>query len=456
MSKPKFSETASSESVSILFEIKFFFTSVRTTIFLLFAIAVGAIFGTVIPQGESLDRIAIFGNPFLFRLAVIMDLNNVFRSWWFVTLLSLLTLNIFGCLFQRIPLLLKEYQGNNTKMSFLFSFSSSLGAAELSDQLLNFGRAVMGSRAKVTESSGMIKYKWIRQKFHLLGFPFIHVGIIVILLGGLIGSLWGFKGHTLISEGETSHKFTLVPSEETQNLPFSITVDNFTLLKYPTGEPKEFRSDIRLSKDGKDIKTGSIRVNHPLTYEGISLFQADYRVIGVRSVKLSFKSRDGEPEEKIVDPHRQIEVPGSQTKLKIMSLNPGTIAKGSGIQVNVVGESQEPKSLSIYEKDTKPLDVDGTEIRFLGFTPLYATGLQIGYDPGVLVVWLGCSLLVLGFILTLFTNLQRLTVEIKPSKGATGVVVSGRSRKLRREFRERVEQELARLTDLKPKDRHNL
>jgi cytochrome c biogenesis protein len=456
MSKPKFSETASSESVSILFEIKFFFTSVRTTIFLLFAIAIGAIFGTVIPQGESLDRIAIFGNPFLFRLAVIMDLNNVFRSWWFVTLLSLLTLNIFGCLFQRIPLLLKEYRGDNTKMSFLFHFSSSLGAAELTDQLLNFGRAVMGSSAQVTESSGMIKYKWNRQKVHLLGFPFIHVGIIVILLGGLIGSLWGFKGHTLISEGESSHKFTLVPSEETRNLPFSITVDNFTLLKYPTGEPREFRSDIRLSKDGKDIKTGSIRVNHPLTYEGISLFQADYRVLGVKSVKLSFKSRDGELEERIVDPHRQIEVPGSQTKLKIMSLNPGTIAKGPGIQVNVIRESQEPEPLSIYEKDAKPLDVDGTEIRFLGFTPLYATGLQIGYDPGVLVVWLGCSLLVLGFILTLFTNLQRLSVEIKSSKGATGVVVSGRSRKLRREFRERVEQELAKLADLKPQDRYNL
>ena len=59
MKKPKSPETGLSESVSILFEVKGFFTSVRTTLFLLFSVAVGAILGTIIPQGESLDRIAI-------------------------------------------------------------------------------------------------------------------------------------------------------------------------------------------------------------------------------------------------------------------------------------------------------------------------------------------------------------------------------------------------------------
>ena len=455
MSKPKSSETGSSESVSILFEIKFFFTSVRTTIFLLFAIAIGAILGTVIPQGESLDRIAIFGNPFLFRLAVIIDLNNVFRSWWFVSLLSLLTLNIFGCLFQRIPLLLKEYHSENTKMSFLLRFSSPLGTSELKDQLLNFGRSIMGSSAEIAESSGTVTCKWNKQKIHLLGFPLIHVGIIVILLGGLLGGLWGYKGHALIREGDTSDKFTLIPTQETQTLPFSITVDDFTLLKYPTGEPKEFRSDVRLSQNGKDIQSGSIRVNHPLTYEGISLFQADYRVIGVKTVKLSFKLSDGALEEKSVDPRKQIDIPGSQSKPKIRSLDPGTVANGPGIQVSVVGQTREPESSSMYEKDTRPMAVDGTEIRFIGFTPMYATGLQIGYDPGVYVVWLGCSLLVLGFILTLFTNLQRLLIEIKAHEGTSIVVVSGRSRKLRREFRDSIERGLARLAELKRQNHHN-
>ena len=64
MKKSKPSRRWFSESVSILFEIKAFFTTVRTTVFLLFAIACGAILGTIIPQGETLDRIAISGNAF--------------------------------------------------------------------------------------------------------------------------------------------------------------------------------------------------------------------------------------------------------------------------------------------------------------------------------------------------------------------------------------------------------
>ncbi|MFH0960949.1 MAG: cytochrome c biogenesis protein ResB, partial [Pseudomonadota bacterium] len=390
-----------------------------------------------------------------FRLSVIMDLNNIFRRWWFVALLSLLTLKIFGCLFQRVPLLLREYRDENTKMSFLLRFSSSLETGELKDRLLKLGHAIMGSSATITESSGKLTCIWNKQKIHLLGFPLIHVGIIVILLGGLIGGVWGYKGHTLIKEGDSTDKFTLTPTQETRTLPFSITVDNFTLLKYPTGEPKEFRSDVKLSKDGKDIQAGAIRVNHPLTHNGISLFQADYRILGVKNLKLSFKLNDGTLEEKIVDPRQQIVIPKSGATLKVRSLDPGTIGKGSGIQVSLIGRIQEPESLSIYEKDAKPLDVEGTEIRFLGFTPLYATGLQIGYDPGVHVVWLGCSLLVLGFVLTLFTNLQRLSIEIRPSEGATGVLVSGRSRKLRREYRDRIEQELTKLNELKPQHRHN-
>jgi cytochrome c biogenesis protein len=172
-------------------------------------------------------------------------------------------------------------------------------------------------------------------------------------------------------------------------------------------------------------------------------------------VKLSFKLSDGALEEKSVDPRQQIDIPGSQSKLKIRSLDPGTVAKGPGIQVSVVGQTREPESSSMYEKDTRPMAVDGTEIRFIGFTPMYATGLQIGYDPGVYVVWLGCSLLVLGFILTLFTNLQRLLIEIKAHEGTSIVVVSGRSRKLRREFRESIELGLARLAELKRQNHHN-
>jgi cytochrome c biogenesis protein len=178
------------------------------------------------------------------------------------------------------------------------------------------------------------------------------------------------------------------------------------------------------------------------------LFQSDYRVIGVKNIKLSFKTKDGASSEKVFNPRQDIDIPGTDVKLKTRSLDPGTMAQGTGIQANILGKTDKPELISIYQKDKNPLDVDGVEIRFLGFTPLYATGLQIGYDPGVRIVWLGCSMLVFGFILTLFTNLQKLSIELSSSKTGTDVTISGRSRKLRKEFRQKVEGEFLGISDL--------
>ena len=449
MKKSKTMETGSSESVSILFQIKAFFTSVRTTVFLLFTIALGAILGTVVPQGEPLEHIAMSGNTFLYRLALILDINNIFRSWWFTTLLGLLTLNILGCLFQRVPAIWQDLRGRNPKTAFKLHFRSSLTIAQLKDRLVPVGQEIMRAAPVISETRDTQHYSWVKGRIYLIGFPLIHIGIIVILLGSVIGAFWGYKGHMMIAEGDSSNKFALIPSGETRTLPFTITVDGFKLVKYPTGEPKEFRSNVRLTQDGKDMLTGSILVNHPLTYEGISLFQADYKVLGVKDVKLSFKTKEGEDLVKVADPRHDIDIPGTDVKLKTLSLDPGTIAQGPGIQVSIPGKSDKQQLVSIYQKDKKPLNIDSVEIRFLGFTPLYATGLQIGYDPGVRIVWLGCTMLVLGFILTLFTNLQKLSIELDGSSKGTDVAISGRSRKLRKEFRQKVEGALAGITELR-------
>ncbi len=84
-------------------DITAFFTSVRTTITLLFLLAAGSIVGTIIPQSASPDQITGISSPIYFRLVVILDLHNVYRSWWFVALLILLSLNLLGCLLRRLP-----------------------------------------------------------------------------------------------------------------------------------------------------------------------------------------------------------------------------------------------------------------------------------------------------------------------------------------------------------------
>jgi cytochrome c biogenesis protein len=80
----------------------------RLAIVLLLAIALFSIVGTVIEQGQSLafyqtnypEDPALFG--FLsWRVILIVGLNEVYRSWWFLSLLILFGASLTACTFTR-------------------------------------------------------------------------------------------------------------------------------------------------------------------------------------------------------------------------------------------------------------------------------------------------------------------------------------------------------------------
>ena len=79
-----------------------FFASVRLTIVLLLTLAATSIIGTLIPQNE--DPAAYFKafGQFFYRLFNILGLYDMYHSWWFQTLLILLTTNIVICSLDRL------------------------------------------------------------------------------------------------------------------------------------------------------------------------------------------------------------------------------------------------------------------------------------------------------------------------------------------------------------------
>lgn len=442
MKESRPSEAVSKNTASLSSTIVKFFTSVRTTITLLFLLALCAIIGTIIPQGELSHTHGMAGQTFSNRLVLILDLNNVYRSWWFTSLLGLLAFNILGCLLKRLPLIISEWKGTKKKFSFSVKFMDSRSPENLKKLLISPIRNMFKGDPTIVDRAGSLTLSWERNRIYLWGFPLIHVAIIIILIGGLIGVFWGFRGHVQIRVGDKSSNFGLLSTGEIRELPFTIMVDGFTLTKYPTGEPKEFRSDVRLvASDGHELK-GSILVNHPLTFKGISLYQSDYRLIGLSKVNLTVKNEAGATETFSVSPMEPISIKEPATQIRVRGFDPGASQRGAGIEISVTDKDQKQTTLRLYEKDIEPVKVAGLKLSFSGYEPTYATGLQVGYDPGSRVVWLGSIMLILGFILTLFTNIQRLQIELIPEKNRTRIVVSGRSKRLRKEFRESVESVL--------------
>ena len=60
-----------------------------------------------------------------------------------------------------------------------------------------------------------------------------------------------------------------------------------------------------------------------------------------------------------------------------------------------------------------------------GMDQKYYTGLQVAKDPGVLVVWLGCALMVLGICMAFFMSHKRVWIRISDH----GVTVGGSASK---------------------------
>ena len=63
-----------------------------------------------------------------------------------------------------------------------------------------------------------------------------------------------------------------------QELPFAIELKQFRVEFYPTGQPKNFESDV-LIHDADRLRAplaSTIKVNHPLVYRGYAIYQADF------------------------------------------------------------------------------------------------------------------------------------------------------------------------------------
>jgi cytochrome c biogenesis protein len=83
------------------------------------------------------------------------------------------------------------------------------------------------------------------------------------VLAYIIGSTLGFRESAfIVAEGDTT--------EVGYDTGLSLELISFTDSYYDDGTPSDYNSEVVLYKDGVEVARTAIRVNHPLTYEGIA------------------------------------------------------------------------------------------------------------------------------------------------------------------------------------------
>lgn len=261
-------------------------TSMRTALVLLFALALAAIPGSLLPQRPTSParvREFIEENPQLGAAYDAVGLFDVYASAWFAAIYLLLFVSLVGCIVPRIGVYARALRGQppstprNLRRLPAHLTGETSSDADADTVLDEAERVLRGRRFRVRRLADSVSAErgYLREFGNLV----FHVSLVFLLLGVAWGALFGYRGSVAVVEGQ-SFSNTLTQFDDfssgglfhpDQLVPFTVKLNSFEA-KFETGPVQRgaarvFRADTTVTVDGQDTEQ-AIEVNHPLTFAG--------------------------------------------------------------------------------------------------------------------------------------------------------------------------------------------
>ena len=428
-----------------------FLSSLKLTITLLIIIAVASILGTIIPQqyegGESFRHLG----PGLVKAFNSLQLFDMYHSVWFIILMGLLSLNLIVCSLNRFPTSWKLF--------------SNIPSPDRSKPFENLppDRVLLieKNRNEVIDSVENLltrKYKRIRRKdtasttffygekgaYSNFGVYVIHLSILIIIAGAIIGSLLGFNAFVNIAEGESTSTVHLGRQKGIKKLDFTVRCDKFSIAYYDNGMPKEYRSNLSFLKNNNVILQGPLLVNHPITFNGIRFYQASYGSIPGGQANITVKKGNDEETTIKIKQKDSFFLKEKDAKVNILRIEENLMSMGPAVLISI----QAPESnmrFWVFKNIEKIRDsIPGLFKKVPKFNPglfkpyyfklnriesKHYTGLQLSHDPGVSIVAIGSFFIIIGFFITFFSSHKRLWVRVDEKEGKSRISVAATSNK---------------------------
>jgi cytochrome c biogenesis protein len=382
----------------------------RLAIVLLLVIALFSISGTVIEQGQAVqfyqanypEDPALFG--FLtWKVLLTIGLDHVYKTWWFLALLILFGSSLTACTFTRqLPALKAARSWQFYQQPRQFE-KLALSTTVERPSLVGVTEALEQQKFKVFQAGDALYAR--KGIVGRIGPVVVHASMLLILLGSILGSMTGFMAQEMIPAGTTTKIDNIVqagPWAKSQ-IPkdWAVKVNRFWIDYTPDGTIDQFYSDLSIIDDqNQEIDRQTIHVNKPLKHKGVTLYQADWSIAGVKvqlnnSPVLTMPMRslpsvangrlwgtwvptnpDLSSGVALITPDLQ----GTLVMYDVKGQMIGTVRAGSSAEVNGV-------TLKVKE-------VVGS------------TGLQIKADPGIPVIYAGFGLLMLGVMMSYVSHSQ--------------------------------------------------
>ena len=370
-----------------------FLGSMELAITLFVIIGIASIIGTILQQNQPYNSYIVKFGPFWFEVFRSLELYDIYSSWWFVILLGFLLVSTSVCIYHNSPFMIREWRRfrfNVSAKSLKLMHSSGSWAThsspESSAKIIQEKLSNGGYQSRLKNEQGVISIAAKKGASNRLGYIFTHGAIIVICLSALYDGNFNlklrevagqlkpetrdlfaskvpdisrlkadenhaFRGQANIPEGSTTGLVFLQMRNGylVQELPFTITLNDFRIEHYDSGQPKSFESDVVI----EDIASGetiskTIEVNHPLIYKDFAIYQASFEdggsIMDLQAWSLDTAEQKVMPITQVIG--KSSVVPTAQgdyklelTEFKLFNIQPNPKAEETGRKFRNMGPS---------------------------------------------------------------------------------------------------------------------
>ena len=390
--------------------------AVKTGVILLIITVIISAAGTLILQRPATDPddLQRAYSPQMLRFLDGVGLTDVFHAWWFILLLSLVSLSIVAASLQRFPNAWRFYSRPYKSPDETFRKALPLHAhiPVLNEEI------ALATAERVLQKTGLKPERIVRENsFSVFGerhrisemaVYIVHASLLLIFFGGIVDGVYGWRGFMSLTRGQQSSQ--IQQNAGSRTLPFAIRCDGAGQENYADGTPKRWWSKLVVLENGQEVQRKEIVVNDPLVYRGVRFYQASYGRTGkIDRLVLAATPAKGPAKEITLGPNETVPL-DENTTVRLAEFIPDYVVQDGQIYPRS-NDLENPAAHLIVESTTtgKAVNVwlppipgfeqnSASSYKFEGkdIQMAYYTGLEVSHEPGQWAVWAGVVLMGLG------------------------------------------------------------
>ncbi|MGP0019562.1 MAG: cytochrome c biogenesis protein ResB [Candidatus Sulfotelmatobacter sp.] len=440
-------------------------SSIKTGVVLIILVVIFSAAGTVIlqrPMTDADDMERAY-SPAMLRFLDATGLTDVFHTRWFVALLILVSFSIIAASVQRFPnawrYFARPYKSPDESFRKVLPTQAQIavpGNDNDEEQGLSAAERAfkhLGLKTERIVRTNSFSLFSERSRISEMAVYIVHASLLLIFLGFIVDSLYGWRGFLMLSPGTASNQIEM-KNGSMRTIPFSIRCDGTGEETYADGTPKKYWSKLAVVDGGREISRKEIVVNDPLVYQGLRFYQASYG----RTGKLDQLILDATPANNVASAPQEISLAMNQTvaldadtSVQLVDFIPDFVVQDGRVYARskdivnpavhmIVTSKKATSSVSVNvwlppmpgidENASSPYTFDPKDLK----TGVY-TGLQVSHEPGQFAVWAGVVLMAIGLTFVFYVVHMRFwVVPVRDAQGGTALWVGGTANRNRDAF----------------------